>query len=314
MKKILVLFVCVACTLAVNGQQLLFPNSNLRVALSPGATGVEEQVFSCYQGSFSNFGGTKTNTVLTGFDKLYRYNIASGFMLRSQLSEFWNHHTLQIPLAVHVRVLRSAYLSVGFAPELQIIDVTSFDDWFREHYHDPMLLRAGRNHTNVNLSLGLSFNSPFYFLDLGAQQVLSLPVRLDESLYEPEPCYVVHTGGKIPFGKSVFLRPSVAAQGTVDPLLYVVEPGIALSYRGRFSAGYSLLISDFEDNKSFVHKTRIRVRTLDHVVLSVAYLIGDSWLYSYSQGTFQLGITFDLKRSTTNIPPSSIRGGEKVEE
>jgi type IX secretion system PorP/SprF family membrane protein len=299
MKKQTLIIVLVLISILAKSQQLSIVDNRIRGLISSSAVGKQEQVVSWYEQSYSGYGNSQTSDFVLGFDKMYRHRLGTGAYLSSTNMGFVKEINFQPTVAVHIPVLENSSLSFGISPELQFITQNEMNP-FRKDFNDPTITNMVKNQTNININMGVGFSSSNFYVDLGVQRIVSKAVSLDYR-YDILPSYRLNAGGKFAVSPDVIISPKLSFQTILTPLLYVAEIGTDLSWRERFSFGYYFSAADFSDNYSFANEFRFGARTLDYFTVNFGYSIGSSYLYKYSQGTYQIYLTWDLKRSNKNM-------------
>jgi len=298
-KRYTTILILMLITIFAKSQQLSVIDNRIRGLMSSSAVGQQEQIVSWYKESYSGYGDSKTADFVLGFDKKYRNRLGTGAYLTSSTVGFVKEFNFQPVVAVHIPVLANSSLSFGISPELQFITQNNMNP-FRKDFADPTIINVVKNQTNINVNMGIGFNSSNFYVDLGVQRIVSKAISLDYR-YDILPNYNINIGGKFAASPDILVLPKLSFQTIVTPLLYMMQAGTDISWRERFSVGYYFLAADFSDNYSFAHNFRFGVRTLDYFTVNFGYSVGNSPLYKYSQGTYQIYLTWDLKRSNKNL-------------
>jgi hypothetical protein len=204
-------------------------------------------------------------------------------------------------IVTRIKVSKKSYMQLGITPEIQWLSSNSIDP-YRETYNDPTFLNnQEQNQVLTNISAGITFQSPFFFLDLAALRLVSMPIGTN-GLYKKNPYFLVNTGFDLSIGEDFECKPSALFGFISKPFLYSIDAGTAFWYKERFGASYDVILTTNEFKDGLSHRISLNIRSLDRLQINFAYMFGNSLLYQKSQGTYQIGLKYDLKKSTSSNP------------
>jgi len=301
MKKYLLLFVVLFASTCINAQQILDLNKYFRASVSPSAGGINEQLILNSNLCYSSLGTHNNNGTIVGFDKKYEKNIATSSYVKVSNWGLWSDYSFINSFIVRVNVSDKSYLQLGISPELQWVSNNLIDP-YRKDYNDPTFLKSQQeNQILTNINTGITFQSPFFFIDLAALRMVSIPIGT-EKLYKQNPLFLANTGVNFSLGNDVECKPTVLFQFIGKPFLYSADAGLAIWFKESVGISYDIILTTNQYNDGLSHRMSLDIRSLDRLQINFGYIFGNSLLYTNSQGTYQIGLKYNLKRSKSNNP------------
>jgi hypothetical protein len=292
-------------SICINAQQILNLNKYFRASVSPSAAGINEQLILNSNLSYSSLGTHNNNSTIVGFDKKYELNIATSSYLKMSNWGLWSDYSFINSFVTRVNVSDKSYLQLGISPELQWVSNNLINP-YREEYNDPTFLENQQaNQTLTNISIGITFQSPFFFIDLAALRIVSTPIGT-EKLYKQTPLFLANTGVNFPLGDDFECKPTILFQFMSKPFLYSADAGLALWFKESIGISYDAILTTNQYNDGLSHRVSLDIRSLDRLQVNFGYIFGNSLLYQNSQGTYEVGLKYDLKRSKSNNPKNLI--------
>jgi len=300
MKKFVFIIIVLIANFA-NAQQILNLNKNFRSSIIPSAAGIDEQLILSSDINYSALGTHKNNSSIIGFDKKYELNIATSSYVKISNWDLWSDYSFMNSIVTRIKLSRKSYMQLAITPEIQWLSSNSIDP-YRETYNDPTFLdNQEQNQVLTNISTGITFQSPFFFLDLAALRLISMPIGT-EGIYKQSPYFLINTGFDLPIGENFECKPSTLFEFISKPFLYSIDAGTAFWYKERVGVSYDAILTTNEFKDGLSHRLSLNIRSLDRLQMNFTYMFGNSLLYQKSQGTYQIGLKYDLKKSISSNP------------
>jgi hypothetical protein len=272
-------------------------NKHIRASSIASACGINEELILNNQIFYGGLGLHKTNKTLLGFDKKYKNNIASSGYIKINNYQIWSEYNLVAAIATRVHLTSQTYLQLGISPELEWISTHNTDP-YREIYEDPVFQNQTQNQLITNIHAGISLQSTKFFIDIAGNRLVSLAIKGDKK-YKQNPHFIINGGMDMPIYKDWNIKPTVSFIWTDN--LYILDAGAESKYKEYISLSYDIIINNGYQN-GIAHKIMLNLRTLERLKIRVGYVFGNSLVYKISQGTYQVGLQYQLKKSTNNNP------------
>lgn len=256
-------------------------NSNLQI--NPAYAGANESssLSMRYRKQWTGFTGSPGTFAFNGETRVNKRNLATGVSLIRDEIGIMQSTSIDLSLAVHIRVTEKGKLSVGLKGGAYFLN-SDFSKLQNVDLSDP--LYADNKRTVPYVGLGLLYYTDKYYAGFSAPRLVSFEKTSTQSKVNM-PHYYVYGGYRITVNEDIELRPGILGKYERSGP-FEMDLALALWYKNAFSVGMSYRTSDAVN-------LMVQARVASFL-LGYSYDMTVSGLRTFNTGSHEIFIGFEF--------------------